>query len=218
MCTSDFKMIKSPPHLPPHLPSLPPPPVEEDSDANLNGLVPGDTDMLGFSILAGFPWYLIDKVHIPINYGDEFHWVLAIVVLKKRHIRVYDSMSKRRHYRPSSEIQNLAKILSTYLDVSDFLDQKVRTDWSMIEAYRDKIGNPSDIEYVKGISQQPIGSLCRDCGFFIAAYAKKLSDGLQVPNDGLDAELLRKIYATLLWKYGEAKAQKSYASNIKDPR
>ncbi|PHU29318.1 hypothetical protein BC332_01411 [Capsicum chinense] len=57
-----------------------------------------------------------------------------------------------------------------------------------------------------------------DCGLFVAAYAKYLSDGLQVPNYGRDAGLLRKRYAALLWKYGEAKAQKPYASDIKDPQ
>ncbi|PHT38658.1 hypothetical protein CQW23_22231 [Capsicum baccatum] len=96
------------------------------------------------------------------------------------------------------------------------LDQNIRTDWSMIEAYRDKIGNPFDVQYVEGISQQTIGSL--NCGPFVAVYAEYLSDGLQVPNDGLDARLLRKIYVALLWKYREAKAQKLYASDIKDPR
>ncbi|KAF3662651.1 hypothetical protein FXO38_11055 [Capsicum annuum] len=124
----------------------------------------------GFSILAGLPWHLVDEVYIPINCGDEFHWVLVVVVLKERRIRVYDSMSRRRRYGPSSEIQKLAKILPTYLDMSDFLDQKY------------------------------------------------LSDGLQVPNDGIDVGLLCKRYAALLWKYGEAKAQKPYASDIKDPQ
>ncbi|PHT52433.1 hypothetical protein CQW23_06895 [Capsicum baccatum] len=57
----------------------------------------------------------------------------------------------------------------------------------------------------------------RDCGPFIAAYAEYLSDELQVPNDGIDAGLLHKIYVALLWKYGKAKAQKSYASDLKDP-
>ncbi|PHT59303.1 60S ribosomal protein L30 [Capsicum baccatum] len=38
----------------------------------------------------------------------------------------------------------------------------------------------------------------RDCGPFIVAYARYLSDGLQVPNDGLYAGLLRKRYAALL--------------------
>ncbi|PHT70865.1 hypothetical protein T459_25969 [Capsicum annuum] len=109
-------------------------------------------------------------------------------------------MSRRRCSRPSSEIQKLAKILPTYLDMSGFLDQKVHTYWSMIKAYWDKIANPFDVQYIKEIAQQTIGSL--DCGPFVAAYAEYLSDGLQVPNDGLDAGLLRKRYATLLWKYG----------------
>ncbi|PHU25747.1 hypothetical protein BC332_04079 [Capsicum chinense] len=80
------------------------------------------------SIPTGLPFHLVDEVYIPINYGDEFHWVLAVVVLKERCIRVYESMSRRRHFGPSSEIQNLAKILPTYLDMSGFLDKKVRTD------------------------------------------------------------------------------------------
>ncbi|PHT40130.1 hypothetical protein CQW23_18984 [Capsicum baccatum] len=86
----------------------------------------------------------------------------------------------------------------------------------MIEAYWDKMGNPFDVQYVEGIAQQTIGIL--DCGLFVAAYAEYLSDELQVPNDELDAKLLRKRYTVLLWKYGEAKAQKPYASDIKDPR
>ncbi|PHT78393.1 hypothetical protein T459_16445 [Capsicum annuum] len=99
--------------------------------------------------------------------------------------------------------------------MSDFLDQKVRTDWSMIKAYRDKMANPFDVLYVDGITQQTIGSL--DCGPIFAAYDEYLSNGLQVPNDGLDAELLCQRYATLLWKCGEAKAQNPYATEVKDP-
>ncbi|PHU01241.1 hypothetical protein BC332_31028 [Capsicum chinense] len=170
----------------------------------------------GFSILAGLPWHLVNKVYISINCGDEFHWVLAVFVLKERRIRVYDTMSRRRHSNTSSEIQKLTKILPTYIDMIGFLDQKVRTDWSKIEAYRDKMANTFDVQYVYGISQQTIGSL--DCGPFVAAYTEYLSDGLQVHNDGLDAGLLRKRYAALLWKYGEAKAQNLYATDIKDPR
>ncbi|KAF3614325.1 putative protein EIN4-like [Capsicum annuum] len=113
----------------------------------------------GFRISTGLPWHLIDEVYIPINCGDEFHWVLAVVVLKERHIRVYDSMSRRRCFEPSSEIQNLAKILPTYLDMKGFLYQKVCTNWSTIKAYQDKIGNPFDVQYIEGIAQQTISSL-----------------------------------------------------------
>ncbi|KAF3630509.1 hypothetical protein FXO38_27101 [Capsicum annuum] len=150
----------------------------------------------GVSISAGLSWYLVDEVYIPINCGNEFHWVLAFVVLKERRIRVYDSILRRRCSKPLSEIQKLDKILPTYLDMSGFLDQKVRIDWLTIEAYRDKIANPFDVQYVDGISQQTIGSL--NCGSFISAYAEYLSDALQVPNDGLDAGLLRKRYFALL--------------------
>ncbi|PHU02375.1 hypothetical protein BC332_27626 [Capsicum chinense] len=150
----------------------------------------------GFSIPTGLTWHLIDEVYIPINYGDEFHWVLVVVILKERHIRVYDSILRRRHFGSSSEIQKLAKILSTCLDMSGFLDQKVHTDWSTIEAYRDKMANPFDVQYVEGIVQQIIDNL--DCGPFAAAYTEYLSDELQVPNDGLDAGLLHKIYTALL--------------------
>ncbi|PHU17508.1 hypothetical protein BC332_13203 [Capsicum chinense] len=163
------------------------------------------------SIPAGFPWHLIDQVYIPINYDDEFHWVLAVVILKERRIQVYDSMSQRRRSGLLSEIQKLAKILPTYLYMSGFLGQNIRTNWSTIEAYQDKIGNSFDVQYFERISQQIIGSI-----LFVASCAEYLSDGLHVPNDELDARLLHKIYAAILWKYGEAKAQKLYASDIKD--
>ena len=52
----------------------------------------------------------------------------------------------------SSKIQKLAKILPTYLDMSDFLDQKVCTDWTTIEAYQDKMGNLFNVQYVEGIA------------------------------------------------------------------
>ncbi|PHT63912.1 hypothetical protein T459_32210 [Capsicum annuum] len=170
----------------------------------------------GFSILADLPWYLVDEVYIPINCGDEFHWVLAVVVLKERRIRVYDSMLRRRRFGLSFKIQKLAKILPTYLDMSGSLDQKVCTDWSMIEAYRYKMANLFAVQYVEEIAQQTIGSL--NYGPFVTAHAEYLSDGLQVPNDGIDVGLLRKRYAAFLWKYEEAKAQKSYATDVKDPR
>ncbi|PHU30056.1 hypothetical protein BC332_02149 [Capsicum chinense] len=120
----------------------------------------------GFSISTGLTWHLIDEVYIPINCGDEYHWV--------------------------------------------------RTDWSTIEVYRDKMANPFDVQYVEEISQQTIGSM--DCGPFVTAYAEYLTDELQVPNDGLDVRLLLKRYAALLWKYGEVKAQKPYVTDVKDPR
>ncbi|PHT40396.1 hypothetical protein CQW23_19250 [Capsicum baccatum] len=105
-----------------------------------------------------------------------------------------------------SEIQKLAQILPTYLNMSDFLDHKVRTDWLTIEAYRDKMGY--------GLF---IFSKRRNCSLFVAIYTEYLSDELQVPNDVLVAGLLCQGYTALLLKYEEAKAQKLYTSDSKDP-
>ncbi|PHU17398.1 hypothetical protein BC332_13093 [Capsicum chinense] len=115
------------------------------------------------SIPAGLPWHLVDEMYILINCGDEFHWVWAVVDLKERCIRVYDSMSRTRRSGTSAEIQ-------------------------------------------------------RNCNLYVVAYAEYLSNRLQVPNNGFDTGLLRKRYTALLWKYGEAKGQKPYASDTKDLR
>ncbi|PHT35688.1 hypothetical protein CQW23_23388 [Capsicum baccatum] len=100
----------------------------------------------GFSIPDGLPWHLINEVYIPINCGDEFHWVLGVVVLKKRRILVYYSMSQRRRSEPSSEISKLAKILPTYLDVSGFLDQKI--NWKISINVTDDQPVPTDNQSV----------------------------------------------------------------------
>ncbi|KAF3631180.1 hypothetical protein FXO38_26763 [Capsicum annuum] len=89
-------------------------------------------------------------------------------------------------------------------NISDEIPKKLT---QLINDYSEWIAN--------GLLKHHVG---RDYGPFVAAYAEYLSDGLQVPNDGIDAGLPRKRYAALLWKYGEAKAQKSYATDIKDPR
>ncbi|PHU00405.1 Beta-hexosaminidase 3 [Capsicum chinense] len=71
-------------------------------------------------------------------------------------------------------------------------------------SYWDKMGNPFDVQYAEVIAQQTIGSL--NCGPFVAAYVEYLSNGLQVPNDGLNAGLLRKRYT--IFFYGNTEKQK----------
>ncbi|PHT65833.1 hypothetical protein T459_30258 [Capsicum annuum] len=48
----------------------------------------------GLCISTELPWYLVDEVYVPINCNDKFHWVLVVIALKNRRIRVYDSLSK----------------------------------------------------------------------------------------------------------------------------
>ncbi|KAG5611110.1 hypothetical protein H5410_022391 [Solanum commersonii] len=48
---------------------------------------------------AGLPWHIVDDVYIPVNCDGRFHWVLAVVELKRRLICVYDSsLGSRKKY------------------------------------------------------------------------------------------------------------------------
>ncbi|KAF3674364.1 putative glycerol-3-phosphate 2-O-acyltransferase 6-like [Capsicum annuum] len=130
--------------------------ISDEAPKKLTQLI---NDYSEWIVLAFWLAYLAFGQRRLINCGDEFPWVLTVIVLKERCIRVYDSISRRRRSGLSSEIPKLAKILPTYLDISGFLDQKIHTDWSMIEVYRDKMANSFDVQYVDGIAQQTIGSL-----------------------------------------------------------
>ncbi|PHT38601.1 hypothetical protein CQW23_22174 [Capsicum baccatum] len=177
----------------------------------------------GFCMPAGLPWYMVDEVYVPINCGKEFRWVLAVIVLKERLIRVYDSLSSKRKKEPLIEIQKLAVILPTYLSDNGFYDKTERTDWPSLKAYKGKINQqtglineiPFDVDYVQNIPQQAYDSL--DCGVFVCAYAEILSEGLQVHSCGFDAASQRARYASLLWHYGVEKANEGYTSDNGDP-
>ncbi|PHU15943.1 hypothetical protein BC332_17148 [Capsicum chinense] len=51
----------------------------------------------------------------------------------------------------------------------------------------------------------------------VAGYAEYLSEEMNVPADGFEAEYHRMCYATLLRKYGIQKVKKSYVSETDDP-
>ncbi|XP_055824331.1 uncharacterized protein LOC129892810 [Solanum dulcamara] len=176
-----------------------------------------------FSILARLPWHVIDEVYIAVNCDRDFHWVLAVVVLKKRFIRVYDSLPRRRSSNSSQEIQKIAAMLLTYLQDSGFFDNNERTDWSSLDSYKDKsTGNmlephhPFAFEYVEGIAQQGSDSL--DCGVFLTIFAEYFSDGIFIPNTRLNTEFFHSSYVALLWRYGCQKAMDGYVSDNDDPK
>ncbi|PHT51513.1 hypothetical protein CQW23_05975 [Capsicum baccatum] len=100
----------------------------EDSIANI---------IHGFCMPAGLPWHMIDEVYVPINCGKEFHWVLTVIVLKERLIRVFDSLSSKRKKEPHIEIQKLAVMLPTYLSDNDFYDKTERTNWPSLSVQRE---------------------------------------------------------------------------------
>ncbi|PHU06638.1 hypothetical protein BC332_23127 [Capsicum chinense] len=138
-------------------------------------------------ILAGIPWHLTDEVYVPINYKRSFHWVLAVIVLKERCIRVYDSMKGHRDH----------------------------TDWSLLDAYKEKKDQHAfDVHIVDGIVQQSSGTL--NCGLFVAAYVEFLSDRHQIPSSEFDSKKHRTRYTSLLWDYGVNKACTGYVSDNQD--
>ncbi|KAF3642741.1 hypothetical protein FXO37_22358 [Capsicum annuum] len=133
---------------------------------------------------------------LSLNSNGNFHWVLAVISLKKRCIRVCDSMLSSQPREPSHEIKRLSVMLPTYISYSGLLENTERTVWSSLEAYKDKMSKvagdlndtPFDVKYVEDIAQQVSGSL--DCGVFVASYAEFLSDQMQNPSSNLDAEYL----------------------------
>ncbi|KAG5592263.1 hypothetical protein H5410_042777 [Solanum commersonii] len=169
----------------------------------------------GFSVPAALPWHLIDEVYIPINCGEEFHWVLVVVVLRNRLIRVYDSNLGTRNKSQYDEIKQLSIILPNYLHNSGFFDKTNKIDWATLDAYKDnKTGalmGPQhlfEVEFARGII---------DCRTYIAVFAEFLSDKIKVPAIPFRSEYLRSRYATLLWKYGTNKANAEYISENDDP-
>ncbi|KAF3627337.1 hypothetical protein FXO37_29899 [Capsicum annuum] len=170
--------------------------------------------MQGLCISAGISCHLIDKVYVSINCKGSFHWVLAVIVIKERCIRVYDSMKGHRGH--ADEIKELAEMLSTYLTISDFFEKKDCIDWSLLNAYKKKTDQHAfDVHIVDGIVQQSSGTL--DCGLFVAAYAEFLSDLHQIPSSEFDSKKHRTRYASLLWDYGVNKACTEYVSDNQDP-
>ena len=69
------------------------------------------------------PWHLTDDVYVPVNSNAEFHSVLAVIALKERCIKVYDSMSSSRSNRKlSSDLEKLATMFPKYLELSGFFE------------------------------------------------------------------------------------------------
>uniref|UniRef100_M1BRU8 Ulp1 protease family, C-terminal catalytic domain containing protein n=1 Tax=Solanum tuberosum TaxID=4113 RepID=M1BRU8_SOLTU len=77
----------------------------------------------GFEIPAALPLHLVDDVYISVNCGGQFHWVLAVVELKNRVIRVYDSSLGSRKKTILHEIKMLSKMLPSYLMDSGFFEK-----------------------------------------------------------------------------------------------
>ncbi|KAF3678561.1 hypothetical protein FXO38_03191 [Capsicum annuum] len=162
----------------------------------------------GYCMPSGLPWHQVDEVYVPINCNDKFHWELAVIFLKDRRIRVYDSLSSLRNMESINEINKLVAMLPTYLSDNRIFEEASRTDWTNLEVYRNKITQRT--QFLNEHSFE-------NCGAFVAGYAEYLSEGMNVSSDDFEAEYHQMRYATLLQKYGIQKAQKDYVSKNDDP-
>ncbi|KAG5596727.1 hypothetical protein H5410_037959 [Solanum commersonii] len=141
----------------------------------------------GFEIPVGLSWHSCDDVYILMNCDGQFHWVLAVVVLKKRLIRVYNSAYGSRRKIYSEDIEKLSLMLPTYLQDSGFYEHSERTDWSSLDAYKDK----------------ETGSLLEPKHHFLVEYVQDLFN--------------KEATHSLLWNYSSEKAEAGYVSDNDDP-
>ncbi|PHU12427.1 hypothetical protein BC332_19357 [Capsicum chinense] len=81
-----------------------------------------------YCLPSGLPWHQVNEVYVPVNCNEKFHRVLAVIDLKNRRIRVYDSLSSLRNMESINEINKLAAMLPTYLSDSRFFEEISRTD------------------------------------------------------------------------------------------
>ncbi|KAG5585644.1 hypothetical protein H5410_046078 [Solanum commersonii] len=146
----------------------------------------------GFEIPAALPWHLVDDVYIPVNCGGQFHWVLAVVELKNRVIRVYDSSLGSRKKTIPHEIKLLSKMLPSYLMDSGFFEKTERTNFVDCDAYKD---NNS-------------GSLMEAQVPFMVEFSQDIMQ---------QKSYLLKRYGALLWSYDSEKAKGAYVIENDDP-
>ncbi|XP_069145028.1 uncharacterized protein [Solanum lycopersicum] len=176
----------------------------------------------GFGIPAALPWHLVYEVYIPINCDQEFHWVLAVVELKNRLIRVFDSSISTRKQTIPHEIKMLSKMLPSYLLDSEFFEENERTKFADCQAYKDNNNGsllepqvPFMIEFAQDIPTQESDSL--DCGLYVTAFAEYISDQINISYADFNPDYLRQRYGALLWSYGSEKAKCGYVSDNDDP-
>ncbi|KAF3673145.1 hypothetical protein FXO38_05776 [Capsicum annuum] len=154
----------------------------------------------------------ISKITMPLSlsYAD----VQCVRAIREKHepkkVDVTVEATAKEHNVTVDNPSTAFKEEEKHIDVIFYYLQK-KDKLQIQEQYRYTTGNYLYKVYINNAYD-------RNCGPFVTAYAEYLSDELQVPNGGLDDGLLHKRYAALLWKYGEAKSQKPYSSDVKDPR
>ncbi|KAF3618821.1 hypothetical protein FXO37_34007 [Capsicum annuum] len=170
----------------------------------------------GFRMHATVSWHTVDHMFIPVHINAKHHWVLAVISFNHRCIYVYDSLSAAGHDAAVlTEIEKLAKIIPICLIECKFYENKgIDIDNHPNYKLNDKM-DPFGVSIVENVPQQPSGSL--DCGLYMVTYTECLTFGEAVPFIDFDPDLIRIRYASLLWDYGNRKANAKAQSDDDAP-
>ena len=81
----------------------------------------------GYKLFANIPWDRVDKVIIPININDKFHWFLVVFQNKHSCLYVYDSMmGEFIHSRKVKEVvDKLVTMIPLFLTSTGFYGKRL---------------------------------------------------------------------------------------------
>ena len=111
----------------------------------------------GFKLLANTPWDRVDKVIIPVNITEAFHWFLVVFQIKRRCLYVYDSMMGGFvHSRKVKEaVDKLATMIPLFLTSTEYYGKKLDLYANNLPDYQQKShSEPLSIKNVTHVPQQ----------------------------------------------------------------
>ncbi|MCD7458524.1 hypothetical protein HAX54_038440, partial [Datura stramonium] len=120
---------------------------------------------------------------------------------------VKDSYTKAGHDSfVMVEVNKILKLLPLYLTLSGFYHDIKDIGRSRDDSYMDKAQSESlNVQFVDNLPQQAHDSM--KCGVYVSAYAKYLSNEVDIHASDFEANLHRPRYGALLWDYGSRKIE-----------
>ncbi|KAM6586982.1 hypothetical protein CsatA_009587 [Cannabis sativa] len=169
----------------------------------------------GFYMLCNKPWAELDFVLMPVNVIVLAHWILCILDIKMRCLKVLNSMRFGR-YKNNSEsfVRAFAVIIPILLSHVNFYEGKKDIDRSSKHWQGKKDTDAFDIVVVDNLPQQEDS----DCGVFIIKYAHFFMHGLidKIPKK-LDIAFTRKKLCVDLFVHAKKKELGGYESTSENP-
>ncbi|XP_060967718.1 uncharacterized protein LOC133035660 [Cannabis sativa] len=169
----------------------------------------------GFYMLCSKPWAELDFVLMPVNVIVLAHWILCILDIKMRCLKVLNSMRFGR-YKNNSEsfVRAFAVIIPILLSHVNFYEGRKDIDRSSKHWQGKKDTDAFDIVVVDNLPQQEDS----DCGVFIIKYAHFFMHGLidKIPKK-LDIAFTRKKLCVDLFVHAKKKELGGYESTSENP-